>query len=50
MILTLEQAKEIMVRNDGNLYLSSCTGLTQLPDGLTVGGSLYPRGTPITGR
>ncbi len=50
MILTLEQAKEIMVSNDGNLYLSSCTGLTQLPDGLTVGGWLDLRGTQITGR
>lgn len=50
MILTLEQAKEMMVRNDGNLYLSGCTGLTQLPDGLTVGGSLYLRGTQITNR
>ena len=28
----------------GSLYLRGCTGLTSLPEGLTVGGSLYLRG------
>jgi hypothetical protein len=28
----------------GWLYLTGCTGLTALPDGLTVGGSLYLAG------
>ena len=30
----------MMERNGGDLYLNGCTGLTQLPDNLTVGGSL----------
>ena len=28
----------------GSLYLKGCTGLTALPEGLTVGGSLYLQG------
>ena len=31
----------------GNLDLEGCTGITSLPDGLTVGGNLYLRGTGI---
>ena len=30
------------------LDLESCTGITSLPEGLTVGGCLYLRGTGIT--
>lgn len=44
---TLEELNEIMEKNGGNLYLRG-TGITSLPEGLTVGGSLYLRGTPIT--
>ncbi len=33
---------------DGDLYLEGCTGITALPDGLTVGGSLDLGGTGIT--
>ena len=29
------------VHFSGDLYLSGCTGLTHLPEGLTVGGDLY---------
>ena len=47
MKLTLEQAQKMMERNGGGLYLSG-TGITSLPDNLTVGGSLYLRGTGIT--
>ena len=47
MKLTLEKAKELMKRNGGSLYLRG-TGITSLPEGLTVGGSLYLRGTGIT--
>lgn len=43
MKLTLEKANEIMNKTGGNLDLSGCTGLTSLPDGLTVGGYLYMR-------
>ena len=32
----------------GSLELENCTGITALPDGLTVGGDLYLRGTGIT--
>ena len=35
MKLTLEQAQEMMERNGGSLYLSG-TGITSLPDNLTV--------------
>ena len=44
---TLEELNEIMEKNGGSLYLSY-TGITSLPEGLTVGGSLYLRGTGIT--
>jgi hypothetical protein len=46
-ILTLEQAKKMMEKNGGSLYLRG-TGITSLPENLTVGGSLYLRGTGIT--
>jgi hypothetical protein len=32
----------------GDLYLEYCTGITSLPDGLTVGGYLDLHGTRIT--
>ena len=41
MVLTLERATKKMAENGGSLDLRGCTGLTALPDGLTVGGSLY---------
>ena len=47
MKLTLEQAQKMMDRNDGNLDLSE-TGITSLPDNLTVGGWLDLRETGIT--
>ena len=47
MKLTLEQAQKLMERNGGSLYLSG-TGITSLPDNLTVGGSLDLRCTGIT--
>ena len=39
MTYTLEQLERMKDRF-GSLYLSGCTGLSALPDGLTVGGSL----------
>ena len=48
MILTLKEAQERMARNGGSLYLRG-TGITALPDNLTVGGSLDLEGcTGIT--
>ena len=47
MNYTLEQLQEMMERNGGSLYLRG-TGITALPDNLTVGGSLYLSGTGIT--
>ena len=44
MKLTLEKANEMMNKSGDYLDLRGCTGLTSLPDGLTVGGSLYLRG------
>ena len=44
MFLTLGNAKKRMDRYGGYLDLRGCTGLTSLPDGLTVGGSLYLSG------
>ena len=38
--LTLEEAKKMMSENNGNLYLRD-KNITELPDGLTLGGSLY---------
>ena len=46
-ILTLDEAKRLMDQNGGSLYLSN-TGITALPENLTVGGSLYLSGTGIT--
>lgn len=43
MKLTMEEAKQRMERNGGSLDLSG-TGITSLPDGLTVGGYLCLRG------
>ncbi len=37
---TLEELEEMMDESGGWLDLSGCTGLTELPDGLTVGGWL----------
>lgn len=48
MKLTLEKANEMMNKSGGSLDLRGCTGLTSLPDGLTVGGSLDLSGTGIT--
>lgn len=45
--LTLERAKELMEKNNGNLDLSG-TSITALPDNLTVGGWLDLSGTEIT--
>ena len=47
MKLTIEQAKEMMDGNGGSLYLGG-TGITALPDNLTVGGYLDLRDTGIT--
>ena len=47
MKLTLEKAKAMMGKNNGNLYLIG-TGITALPDNLTVGGWLDLSGTKIT--
>ena len=47
MKLTIDEAKRLMDRNGGSLYLRG-TQITALPDGLTVGGSLDLRGTQIT--
>ncbi len=46
MKLTLEECKNRMDEY-GNLYLSGCTSLTSLPEGLTVGGSLYSWGMEV---
>lgn len=48
MEFTLEELKKMMEENDGNLDLEGCTGITSLPEGLTVGGYLDLRGTGIT--
>ena len=47
MKLTLEKAKALMDQNNGGLDLSY-TGITELPDNLTVGGDLYLSGTGVT--
>ena len=47
MKLTLEEAKALMDQNNGSLDLRG-TGITALPDNLTVGGGLDLRGTGIT--
>ena len=44
MTFTLEELNGMMGRSDASLDLSGCTGLTSLPDGLTVGDSLYLSG------
>ena len=46
MKLTLEQAQKMMECNGGSLDLSG-TGITTLPDNLTVGGWLDLSGTGI---
>ena len=48
MVYTLKELKKMMKENGGSLYLEGCTGITALPDNLTVGGSLDLRGTGIT--
>ncbi len=45
--LTIKSAEKMMANNSKSLYLRG-TGITQLPDNLSVGGSLYLRGTGIT--
>lgn len=47
MKISLETAKRLMDENGGGLYLSG-TGITSLPDNLTVGGGLDLSGTGIT--
>ena len=47
MNYTLDKLKKMMDKNGGFLDLRG-TGITSLPEGLTVGGALYLRGTPIT--
>ena len=47
MHLTYEVAEQLMAANGGWLNLRG-TGITSLPEGLTVGGSLYLGGTNIT--
>jgi len=47
MKLTIEKAKEMMEKSGGSLDLRG-TGITQLPDNLTVGGWLDLSGTGIT--
>ena len=47
MKLTIEKANEMMKFNCGSLYLSN-SKITELPEGLTVGGSLYLRNSKIT--
>lgn len=44
MTYTLEELNKMMERNGGSLYLSGCTSLTSLPEGLTVGSWLDLRG------
>ena len=48
MKLTIEQAQEIMAKNEGNLNLFMQWDITALPDNLTVGGYLDLSGTGIT--
>ena len=47
MELTMKEAQEIMDRSEGNLDLTMRCNITALPEGLTVGGSLYLSGTGI---
>ena len=44
MTYTLEELQEMMDKNGGFLALRGCTGLTSLPENLTVGGFLDLRG------
>ena len=48
MKLTLERAKQMMKKNNGNLDLCNRTDITELPDNLAVGGNLYLRNSAIT--
>ena len=50
MELTLKKARKMIQHNGGYLDLGGCTGITALPENLTVGGSLYLRGTGITAK
>ena len=47
MEYTLEELKQVMREQGGDLYFID-TGITALPEGLTVGGSLDLYNTPIT--
>lgn len=47
MKLTLQEAKQIMKANNGNLDFKYHTEITELPEELTVGGCLNIRGTKI---
>ena len=40
----VEILNKMMLRNGGCLDLSCCTGLTELPDNLAVGGWIYRDG------
>ena len=50
MEYTKKQLEKMMAKKDGSLYLQDCTGITSLPDNLTVGGWLDLRGTGITNK
>ena len=41
MQYTVEMLNKMMMRSGGSLDLDGCTGLTALPDNLTVGDLLY---------
>ena len=47
MKLTLEQAEQMMKKNNGNLNLYNRKDITELPNNLTVGGYLDLQGTAI---
>ncbi|HEY3378906.1 MAG TPA: hypothetical protein VGL77_15580 [Armatimonadota bacterium] len=44
LAITEGKLAAIITLNDGSLDLEGCTGLTSLPDNLSVGGSLYLEG------
>lgn len=44
MRYTMEMLNKMMECSGGSLDLSGCTGLTQLPDNLTVDGWIYRDG------
>ena len=41
MQYTVEMLNKMMMRSGGSLDLDGCTGLTELPDNLTVGRLIY---------